>query len=156
MVESNSVEHPANGHSEEGARASSIGFTGAWGITAAFAVLLGILGVASWTTNETNKASQWVAHTYEVEGHLQKMLSVLQDAETGQRGYLLTGNDAYLEPFILATGRIDDIVAELCVLTGDNRNRGKRPGGQAAARWRMRSGKGRMGGAPGMSSRLPR
>ena len=35
-------------------------------------------------------------------------------------------------------------------------NRGKRPGGQAAARWRMRSGKGRMGGAPGMSSRLPR
>ena len=34
--------------------------------------------------------------------------------------------------------------------------RGKRPGGQAAARWRMRSGKGRMGGAPGMSSRLPR
>ena len=35
-------------------------------------------------------------------------------------------------------------------------NRGKRPGGQAAVRWRMRSGKGRMGGAPGMSSRLPR
>ena len=35
-------------------------------------------------------------------------------------------------------------------------NRGKKPGGQAAARWRMRSGKGRMGGAPGMSSRLPR
>ena len=38
----------------------------------------------------------------------------------------------------------------------EKRNRGKRPGGQAAARWRMRSGKGRMGGAPGMSSRLPR
>ena len=35
-------------------------------------------------------------------------------------------------------------------------NRGKRPGGQAAARWRMRSGRGRIGGAPGMSSRLPR
>ena len=35
-------------------------------------------------------------------------------------------------------------------------NRGKRPGGQAAARWRMRSGRGRMGSAPGMSSRLPR
>ena len=35
-------------------------------------------------------------------------------------------------------------------------NRGKRSGGQAAARWRMRSGRGRMGGAPGMSSRLPR
>ena len=38
----------------------------------------------------------------------------------------------------------------------DAGNRGKRPGGQAAARWRMRSGRGRMGGAPGMSSRLPR
>ena len=41
-------------------------------------------------------------------------------------------------------------------LRADRRNRGKRPGGQAAARWRMRSGRGRMGGAPGMSSRLPR
>ena len=40
--------------------------------------------------------------------------------------------------------------------TAPSGNRGKRPGGQAAARWRMRSGKGRMGGAPGMSSRLPR
>ena len=41
------------------------------------------------------------------------------------------------------------VTSEIC-------NRGKSPGGQAAARWRMRSGKGRMGGAPGMSSRLPR
>src|SRR3982751_4103445 len=30
--------------------------------------------------------------------HLQQYLSSLKDAETGQRGYLLTGDDAYLEP----------------------------------------------------------
>ena len=44
----------------------------------------------------------------------------------------------------------------IAALYADRRNRGKRPGGQAAARWRMRTGRGRIGGAPGMSSRLPR
>src|ERR1700761_6652442 len=34
---------------------------------------------------------------------LAQVLSLLQDAETGQRGYLLTGSDAYLQPFTEAT-----------------------------------------------------
>ena len=50
----------------------------------------------------------------------------------------------------------EEIVMGLQELSTRYGNRGKRPGGQAAARWRMRSGKGRMGGAAGMSSRLPR
>jgi len=113
MIEPNGAEDLAGGRPDEGAPAKSIMFTGAWGIAIAFTVLLGVLGMASWTTNETNKASDLVAHTYDVLGDLRNVLSVLQDAETGQRGYLLTGNEAYLEPFVRANERIEDIVAKL-------------------------------------------
>jgi len=120
MSESNKVEGSANGRTQNSPQPYSIGFTGAWGITAAFIVLLGTLGAASWTTNQATRASEWVTHTYEVSQNLQKALSVLQDAETGQRGYLLTGSDAYLEPFVVASNRINEVVAQLRTLTGDN------------------------------------
>ncbi len=120
MVNSNGVEAPADDRDGTGVPAASIMFTGSWGIIAAFTVLLGILGMHGWTTNETTKASDWVAHTYKVSGNLQNVLSVLQDAETGQRGYLLTRNDAYLEPFSRATAYIDSSVRKLRELTGDN------------------------------------
>ena len=40
-----------------------------------------------------------VTHTLEVTEQLQTLLSTLQDAETGQRGFLLTGHEDYLVPF---------------------------------------------------------
>src|ERR1700722_20736923 len=40
-----------------------------------------------------------VTHTLEVTEQLQALLSTLQDAETGQRGFLLTGHEDYLVPF---------------------------------------------------------
>jgi diguanylate cyclase (GGDEF)-like protein len=40
--------------------------------------------------------------------HLRLVWQDLQDMETGQRGYLLTGDTAYLEPYERGTGRFDD------------------------------------------------
>ena len=120
MAKSKGLENLANGRIEKGTLPSSFAVTSAWGIAAAFSILLGILGMEGWANNQTTKASSWVAHTYQVGGKLQRVLSVLQDAETGQRGYLLTGNYSYLEPFNLANNHIDDIISELHILTGDN------------------------------------
>jgi signal transduction histidine kinase len=39
---------------------------------------------------------------------LDELLSTVQDAETGQRGYLLTGQDSYLAPFLTAKSRVDE------------------------------------------------
>lgn len=83
MAETKGVEKLANGRVEEGTRSSAVRLTGAWGITAAFTVLLGILGVHFWTNDQVSKASSWVAHTYRVGENLQEVLSVLQDSETG-------------------------------------------------------------------------
>ncbi len=44
-------------------------------------------------------SAEWVKHTNETRYALENTISSLKDAETGQRGYLLTGQDEYLEPY---------------------------------------------------------
>jgi PAS domain S-box-containing protein len=63
---------------------------------------------------------EWVSHTHEVLAKLEAALSSLKDAETGQRGYLLTGEPAYLEPYRDAVSRFPVQLAELRQLTLDN------------------------------------
>ncbi|MET0263672.1 MAG: response regulator [Rariglobus sp.] len=64
--------------------------------------------------------SQMVAHTHTVIKTLESILSLAKDAETGQRGYLLTGEAAYLEPYSEALKRIEVRVADLERLIVDN------------------------------------
>jgi PAS domain S-box-containing protein len=63
---------------------------------------------------------RWVAHTYRVIGASQSLLSALQDAETGERGYLLTGDARYLEPFQSASAAADKAREMLRNLTAEN------------------------------------
>ena len=60
------------------------------------------------------------AHTYKVLGELEDLLSQLKSAETGQRGYLITGKEAYLEPYKRSIGKVDGKIRELRKLTEDN------------------------------------
>jgi PAS domain S-box-containing protein len=48
---------------------------------------------------------------------VERALSMLKDAETGQRGYLLTGDPSYLAPHAAATGVLDQHLDRLAVLT---------------------------------------
>ena len=86
------------------------------------AVLLFFLvsgGVAYWNTRILNRNSEQVAHTHEVITSLAEMLSLVKDAETGQRGYLLTGTETYLEPYNSAVSRLDERLNHLLGLTRD-------------------------------------
>ena len=62
----------------------------------------------------------WVLHTHEVMHKSQKLLSALQDAETGQRGYLLTLKDSYLEPYYKGKENALKVHNTLTRLTSDN------------------------------------
>jgi CheY-like chemotaxis protein len=53
-------------------------------------------------------AAKRVTHTLQVMDQLETILSLTKDAETGQRGYLLTGEDTYLEPFSDAKLQLPD------------------------------------------------
>ncbi len=51
---------------------------------------------------------------------LERAESLLKDAETGQRGYLYTGDARYLGPYLLANSEIDSHFSKLMLLTADN------------------------------------
>jgi CHASE3 domain sensor protein len=65
---------------------------------------------------------QKVAHTHEVLLTLENTFSTLKDAETGQRGYLLTGHEDYLEPYHAATARVSTSLTHLRELFADDPN----------------------------------
>ena len=53
-----------------------------------------------WRQEEAStEAKGWLVHTYDVVGHTESLLSKLEDAETGERAYLFTANQEYLEPY---------------------------------------------------------
>ncbi len=62
-------------------------------------IIVVIVGVVSYRSSiQQTQAADWVSHSHEVQGRMTSLLSALQDAETGQRGYLITGVDRYLAP----------------------------------------------------------
>lgn len=64
--------------------------------------------------------NRWVQHTFEVISELDLTLSQLKDVETGQRGYLITHDPAYLEPYKLASAAVSAHIDRLAALTRDN------------------------------------
>ena len=67
---------------------------------------------------DTNNAA--VAHTYQVLDSLDLVAEALKNGETGQRGYLITGVEAYLEPYEAATRAIGPALDQFAQLTSDN------------------------------------
>ena len=95
-----------------------------------FGIAMAILVFVGWqsyrNTARFTEASEWRTHTYEVLRNLDETVARLVDAETGQRGYLLTGDEAYLEPYRAAIKNIDQTIGNLKSLTSDNPNQQKR------------------------------
>jgi signal transduction histidine kinase len=61
-----------------------------------------------------------VARTHEVLDAIESTVSTLADAETGERGFLLTGDDAYLAPYQSAADELPDDLRRVRRLTADN------------------------------------
>lgn len=62
----------------------------------------------------------WVSHTIEVQGQFRAVLVSILNAETGQRGFLLTGRRLYLGPYQSALRQLPVQVATVRRLTADN------------------------------------
>lgn len=93
-------------------------------LTAGFFVVLAfVLGNAAISYRSTSKLianEQSIASSHQVLAELETTLSKLKDAETGQRGYLLTGDTQYLAPYVLARTQTQAQLAKLKQLTADN------------------------------------
>jgi CHASE3 domain sensor protein len=76
-------------------------------IIAVLAIVL--VAVLSYGALESSlDSSRRVTHTLQTVEQLQALLSTLQDAETGQRGFLLSGNETYLVPYTNASAALDN------------------------------------------------
>jgi len=51
------------------------------------------------SVDRRRESARQVEHSYRVIGHLADLRARVVDAETGQRGYVITGDTAYLEPY---------------------------------------------------------
>ena len=74
--------------------------------------------VNEFRSNRTVRAE--VDESYETRSQIQRVFSLLQDAETGQRGYVITGDDRFLEPYDVATTQLDGQMRILADLFADN------------------------------------
>jgi PAS domain S-box-containing protein len=96
------------------------------GIGMALALLILNAATSYRNTLKLVENQRLVSHTHRVLTELEATLSTLKDAETGQRGYLLTGEERYLEPYHSAIARINQQIVGLQQLTADNNRQQQR------------------------------
>ena len=90
------------------------GFAGALLLLAAIAI------VSIRHIDSLIDSGKGVSHTHAVIGEIEEALADLQEAETGQRGYLLTGDERFLEPYNAAVAHLPDQLRELREITADS------------------------------------
>lgn len=84
-------------------------------------ILLILSSLASYISiRNLIKNADLVAHSNDVMNGLDNAISTLKDAETGQRGYLLTGNKVFLEPYNGAKDRVNQLYIKIKKETVDN------------------------------------
>jgi CheY-like chemotaxis protein/signal transduction histidine kinase/CHASE3 domain sensor protein len=85
------------------------------------------IGLISYqSTNDLIETSRQENHTYQVLSQLEELNLQLTNAETGQRGYIITGEQRYLEPYNAAIQVMNQKFKGLQRLTADNPNQQNR------------------------------
>src|SRR5438067_5276217 len=85
----------------------------------ALLILIAIVVVSYQVTLSVGAAADLRAHSDLVRLNLQALLSQMQDAETGQRGFILTGDQSYLAPYDTAVNSVSGEISALRSLTAD-------------------------------------
>ncbi len=95
-----------------------------------FSIVLLLMIIVSiliyFSINSLISSSKWVNHTYKVIRTAESVGAAMVDMETGQRGFMVTGIDEYLEPFNLGETRFDKLIQQGKALTSDNPSQGLR------------------------------
>ena len=90
------------------------------GICSPLVLLAALGGVAIFGINSIVTTNKWVDHTHVVLGKAAAIVSSAVDMETGMRGYLLAGKDAFLDPYKGGEAATYDGIAELQETVNDN------------------------------------
>jgi signal transduction histidine kinase/DNA-binding response OmpR family regulator len=85
-----------------------------------FLVLAAIVYLTVQFAINEREAQSWVRHTYQVIASIAQVRTDIQEAESGQRGYLITGRPQFLVPYNEGRRRISGHVGTFRRLTADN------------------------------------
>jgi CHASE3 domain sensor protein len=84
-------------------------------------IFLALINLSSYLgMRQLIRYSELALHSNELRAQLHQLLSVLVNAETMERGYVITGDERFLEPHKSEVGRIDDIINKLWGLSEGN------------------------------------
>jgi signal transduction histidine kinase/ActR/RegA family two-component response regulator len=84
----------------------------------ALLILVGVL--AALMVKRVNSAADWATHSLQVEAKATELLGQTQDLKIGERGYVLTGEAAFLAPYQSALARIPVSLEDLRSFVSDN------------------------------------
>ncbi|MGV3527055.1 MAG: CHASE3 domain-containing protein [Candidatus Sericytochromatia bacterium] len=94
------------------------------GTAALFIVAFLILSFVGWTAVQNTRhmvaTTDIVNHTYTVMLHLEQVFSTVKDVERGQRGFRLTGQEQFLQPYTQGREKLPTLLRELNTLISDN------------------------------------
>ena len=83
--------------------------------------ILLFVGALNYKHNKNiSNSTERVVHTYKVNLELEKIISYLKDGETGVRGYLVTRDTVFLNPYLLSRKKVNASFKTLKSLTSDN------------------------------------
>jgi PAS domain S-box-containing protein len=89
--------------------------------------MLAVVSVVAYQSiHQFIEATHWDGHTRQVLLAIGDLGSEMKDAETGTRGYVMTGDELYLEPYRKAVDAVAPILSELRELTSDNETQQQR------------------------------
>ena len=93
-----------------------------------FAIAVALIALAAWASYRSvadlREATRHVRNTLRVRQQAEVVLSLLKDAETAQRGYVVTGREEYLEPYRSTVALLPSHFEQLrALVVGDARQR---------------------------------
>jgi CHASE3 domain sensor protein len=83
-------------------------------------VAIVLVGGSYWMSVRARQAQDWVAHTHEVRTAIAQMRADIVDIQNGQRGFVLTGDPAELQPYEAARRSIGHDLEHVRELTRDS------------------------------------
>jgi len=99
--------------------------TGA-GLAVAGMILLLVVGLLYRNGRSFIEASEWVSHTHEVLAELEATLSAVAEAQAATDGYVITGQEVFLQPYQVAGPALRAHLDQLKSLTSDNSDQQRR------------------------------
>ncbi|MGB3281462.1 MAG: CHASE3 domain-containing protein [Methylovirgula sp.] len=89
-----------------------------WGLVVTIALVAAIVASIFWVSARNQSDNTWVHHTLALRQQLSDVLTLVQRAESAQRGYLLTGRGEYLLPYDKALGELPAAIKQTNELIG--------------------------------------